>query len=47
MEISLSLEQFKLLALQYQKAKKKRKTDLYNYVTERSYKIKKRYRYYK
>ena len=47
MDVPLSLEEFKLLALQYKEAKKKRKRDLYNYVTERSYKIKKRYGYYK
>lgn len=47
METPLTLEQFKLLALQYQKAKKKGKTDLDSYVIERSVRIKKRCGYYK
>lgn len=54
MENSLSLEQFKLLALQYQKDKKKDKEkvkkkadeDLYCYLTNRSLHIKKRCGYF-
>lgn len=47
LETPLSLEEFKLLALQYQKAKKKGKTDLDNYIADRSVRIKKRCGYYK
>lgn len=47
LEVPLSLEQFKLLALQYQKAKKKGKKDLDNYISDRSFRIKKRCGYFK
>ncbi|EET84516.1 hypothetical protein CcarbDRAFT_5026 [Clostridium carboxidivorans P7] len=47
MEVRLSLEQFKLLALRYQKAKKKGKKDLDGYIADRSLRIKKRCGYFK
>lgn len=47
METSLSLEEFKKLALQYQSVKKKAQFDFNNYVLERSYRIKKRCKYSK
>lgn len=51
LENSLSLEQFKLLALRYQKIKRKSKKkadeDLYRYISDRSFLIKKRCGYFK
>jgi hypothetical protein len=47
LEVPLSLEQFKLLALRYQQAKKKGKKDLDNYVVDRSLRIKKRCGYFR
>ncbi|MBV7274147.1 hypothetical protein [Clostridium thailandense] len=47
MEIVLNVEQFKLLALRYQEAKKKGKKDLYNYTADRSLRIKKRCGYFR